>query len=66
MVIPRQAPPDYLSLADLAGHGLTAADIRVRCPGATELTGLDGLPCWRAEDLEALRQGAGHNGVVES
>jgi hypothetical protein len=47
--------PDYLGPDHLAAMGWSVEDMR-RCPGATELIGLDGRPCWRAEDVALLRE----------
>jgi hypothetical protein len=46
--------PDYLGPADLASLDLTVEDMR-RCPGATELTGLDGRPCWSRDDVGGVK-----------
>jgi hypothetical protein len=43
-----------ITLTELAAHDLTAADVRERCPWATEYTGLDGQPFWFREDLGPL------------
>lgn len=48
------SPAEYVTLMDLAAIGLTADDVRRRCPMAVEYTALDGGPCWRAEDLARL------------
>jgi hypothetical protein len=52
--------PDYLGPHDLAslGLGLTVEDVR-RCRGATELTGLDGRPCWARAEVLALPETGG-------
>jgi hypothetical protein len=56
MVIAEKSTPDYLNLTAPAERGLTPAGVRNRCPLAGEQTGLDGLPCSSAEDLEPLWQ----------
>jgi hypothetical protein len=43
----------YVTLVDLEAAGLTAADVRKRCPGAVEYTALAG-PCWLRSDLVPL------------
>jgi len=45
---------EYVTLAQLEAGGITAADVRRRCPGAVEYTDPDGRLYWRAEDLEQL------------
>lgn len=50
-------PDDYLTAADLIGLGIDPALVRVLCPGATELTSLDGSPCWAVADLYTLLTG---------
>jgi hypothetical protein len=46
--------PNYVTLDYLKAHGITCEDVRRYCPHAVENVALDGSPCWRAEDLEAL------------
>jgi hypothetical protein len=50
-------PDDYLTAADLLARGIDPALVRVCCPWATELTALDGSPCWAAADLTTLLDG---------
>jgi hypothetical protein len=54
----RDSLPDYLGPDDLAALGLTVEDMR-RCPGGTELTGLDGRPCWARDDVLSLLDARG-------
>jgi hypothetical protein len=44
----------YVFSDDLEAAGLSAADVRDRCPWAVEYTGLDGRPCWLRQDLAPL------------
>ena len=50
-------PDDYLTDDDLDALGIDPALVRVLCPWATELTALDGSPCWAAADLHPLPTG---------
>lgn len=52
---------EIITLADLEAAGLTAADLRRRCPDAVERVGLDGRPCWLRTDLGALLPGRGED-----
>jgi hypothetical protein len=45
---------EYVTLDELEAVGLTAADVRNRCPWAVPYTALDGRPCWLHEDLAPL------------
>jgi hypothetical protein len=51
---PGAEQPEYLTLTDLAVHGITAAHVRRCRPLAVEYRALDGSPCWRREDLAPL------------
>jgi hypothetical protein len=51
--------PDYVTVADLELYGITPEDVRRLCPGAVELTALDGLPYWSRDDLAPLLSGGG-------
>ncbi len=44
----------YVTLDELESAGLTAADVRERCPWAVEYTDLDRRPCWLRDDLAPL------------
>jgi hypothetical protein len=44
--------PDFLNAQDLEALELTHDDLR-RCPGTTELVGLDAQPCWSRTDALA-------------
>jgi hypothetical protein len=44
---------DLITLDELEAAGLTAADVRDRCPWAVEHTGLDGGACWQRDELVA-------------
>jgi hypothetical protein len=57
-VCPRRTP-DYFTAGDLRPYGLAPADVRRRCPWATEYAALDGQPCWHAGDLATLLDKAG-------
>ena len=45
--------PDYVSLTDLASHGLTVEDVREYCPHAVEY-GPANAPYWHIDDLAWL------------
>jgi hypothetical protein len=47
--------PKIVSLDDL--DGLSPKTIRKLFPHATEYTGLDGSPCWLADDLLVEKEG---------
>jgi hypothetical protein len=53
------ADSDYITASDLADYGLTPADVRRRCPWATEYTAHDGSACWLVDDLATLLDGGG-------
>jgi hypothetical protein len=57
----RLPKPDwYVTAAELADFGLTPADVRCRCPWATEYAAPDGSPCWLRDELvELLEKSAG-------
>jgi hypothetical protein len=44
----------YDTLGELEDAGLTAADVRKRCPWAVEYVALDGGLCWLRSDLDPL------------
>jgi hypothetical protein len=44
----------YITPDDLAELGLTADEVRQRCPWAIKYTALDRRPCWWREDLAEL------------
>jgi hypothetical protein len=47
-------PDRYVTVEELDQFGLTARDVRIRCPWAAEYTALDGTPCWVRDDLNVL------------
>jgi hypothetical protein len=47
--------PPIITINELEGFGLTAADVRERCPSATEYRDLAGNACWLAQELAPLR-----------
>jgi hypothetical protein len=54
---------NLITAAELADQGLTAEEVRRRCPWAVEYTALDGSPCWLREDLSPLLEDTDEGGV---
>jgi hypothetical protein len=52
-------PDPIITAEELAGIGLSAADVRRLAPHAVEYVALDGGACWRREDLAELLGAAG-------
>jgi hypothetical protein len=45
---------EFVTEQELAAYGLSARDVRPRCPQAVEYTSLGGGTCWLLEDLAEL------------
>lgn len=53
----------YITRDDLVPVGLTFEDLPRLAPWAVKYVGLDGQPCWCAEDLLALLMDEGAGGA---